>query len=661
MCLTNGQSCSGYTPQLKWTQDPRGSSQSPSKEAEDRVFQSQQEFMTRATTDSLGRKKATAALDSLDAWLACHEQAGRLKVSSFFQGPFGILLDLSIDNPSAQSDQSRPTTSPGERLQQIPDSLWSNPGRDLASETEHHVHESDVQDAPVDPSSSDENATNLTASLGVNFSMDTHSPIRNSSSQITSPDLLPIPTTPVSLDISENNSMCPPVPPKTPELLRYYTEYHVSPVLSLRGVRNSPWHTIQLPSAKKTYAELLLRQPVSHTSLALLFSLLAVSALHIEFHGDRSDNWGTLRNSYETKARQHLDFALKEEVAGESRVKYKELLMALLSTVMIEIFRGQYHRAQNLLIEAELLIRRRGLPKAHKSLKVRSLHHVYTYLRIMAESTCGCALVSICPRRPKSSLLSIEASYHSLRSFRVADHSTTSDLDAGFGKTLESGYNDIHLELMGGWKHTLFPEMYGLPESLMGLLSHTIRFANEQELLNRDTVVDVEIATNLNLRTKALEHQILSWDKTSSDIGSTGSDVPRATSKHTGLRYDSLAMHQGLILFYYRRIHNINALILQDTVRRVLDFADKATTNDSSRPALLLWPCFIAACEAVEPELRRRSLQWLLEADRQTPPPSFFTAAEVARKVWTLRQESNDYTLGWFQAMGPDRCPIIVV
>lgn len=279
----------------------------------------------------------------------------------------------------------------------------------------------------------------------------------------------------------------------------------------------------------------------------------------------------------------------------------------------------------------------------------------------MAESTCGCALVSICPQRPSSSLLSVEASYQSLRSFRVADHTTTADLDADFEKALEAGHNDIHLELMGRWKHTLFPDMYGMPESLIGLLSQTIRLANEQELLNRDTILDLDIATNLNQRTKLLEHRILSWDKTQSY--SMESDVISSRSEKS-TSYDALAIHQGLILFYYRRIHNINALILQDTVRKVLDFAqESANTGDGADDLspLLLWPCFLAACEALEPELRDRSLKWLLDADRLTAAPSFSAAAGVAQKVWSMRQETKDYTLSWFQAMGPDRCPIIVI
>lgn len=286
--------------------------------------------MTKATTNSLDKQNASAALASLDDWLATRLQATSPKISTHFQGPFGI-LDLSINN-STQDDQPRQMMDQEGHSKQNHDLFWSGRGGTPASETDHHA-----QRALADTSSFDENATNLTSPLGVDFATDTPFSDRNSSNEITAPSLLPKVMTPFFFGISENQSRFPPVPAKAPELLRYHADYHVSPLLSLRGVRNCPWQTRQLPSAKKTYAELLLCQPVNHASLSLFFSLLAVSSRHLAAQDDRSENWEKLCDSYEQTARQHLDFALKEEATGEIRVKYKELLMALLSIVVIEV------------------------------------------------------------------------------------------------------------------------------------------------------------------------------------------------------------------------------------------------------------------------------------------------------------------------------------
>lgn len=324
-----------------------------------------------------------------------------------------------------------------------------------------------------------------------------------------------------------------------------------------------------------------------------------------------------------------------------------------------------YNNAQKLLVEAECLIRGRGFSKAEKSPKVRILHHIYTWLRILAESTCGCALVSVCPARPNSSLISDGELTHTLRSFRLPNAATLTELDMGVEKTDSVGYQDIHLEVMGTWSNSLFHVMYGVPESLMGLLSQAIRLANEQELLTRDTLVDVEVVTNLNKRTKILEHHILSWDKKqqplpiSPHFGDSESDSPTPEA----FCYNAFAMHQGLILFYYRRVHNINALILQETVQKALRFIEQACSSNKREEhnSSLLWPCFIAACEAVEKSLQVRLLDWLRNMFHRTAVRTFATAADVVQRVWKAREETSDYTLSWFDVMGHDRCPIIVV
>lgn len=324
-----------------------------------------------------------------------------------------------------------------------------------------------------------------------------------------------------------------------------------------------------------------------------------------------------------------------------------------------------YNNAQKLLVEAECLIRRRGFSKSQKSSKVRTLHHIYTWLRILAESTCGCALVRVCPARPNSSLVSDGELTKGLRSFRLPNVATLTELDMGVTKTDSVGYQDIHLEVMGTWSNSLFPVMYGVPESLMGLLSQAIRLANEQELLTRDTLVDVEVVTNLNQRTKLLEHHILSWDRKQPPLPISLHVVDSESDSATPevFCYNAFAMHQSLILFYYRRIHNINALILQETVRKALHFIEQACSSNKRKEhnSSLLWPCFIAACEAVDKSLQVRLLDWLRDMFRKTAVSTFAKAVDVVQRVWKARQESNDYTLSWFDVMGHDRCPIIAV
>lgn len=239
------------------------------------------------------------------------------------------------------------------------------------------------------------------------------------------------------------------------------------------------------------------------------------------------------------------------------------------------------------------------------------------------------------------------------------------ELDMEVEKMDSVGYQDIHLEVMGTWNHSLFPGMYGVPESLMGLLSQAIRLANEQELLTRDTMVNVDVVTSLNKRTKILEHHILSWDKKQPPlpISPHFAESERDSATPEVFGYNALAMQQSLILFYYRRVHNINALILQDTVQKALRFIQQACQYNKREEhnSSLLWPGFIAACEAIDKSLQVQLLDWLQEMFHRTAVSTFATAADVVQSVWKAREETGDYTLSWFDVMGHDRCPIIAV
>ncbi|KAJ5601192.1 fungal-specific transcription factor domain-containing protein [Penicillium lagena] len=700
MCRALGLLCPGYRPQLKWTQD-LFQPESQIEENEDRVFrrplfrgkisfdgklavhltdliENEQVSMTLMTIDSLGSHTADTALKSLDCMPENGSKTTALPNPSRFKGPFGVLNFVSNraspdTNSESGVDQTRPRKS-GELLWPTPDVTFAKeaapgfqrPGLGNSTEPVYSLVEGSIIDDAISDRSLDPHVDDIVH----------HSPSQESA------------ISPIPFFSTFSPTNCRLVPNRAPELLRYFKNNIVSLSLPLKGSRKCPWQTVHLPSAEKTYAQLILHETASHTSLSLFYSLLAASCLYLSARDKSSINWNKLGKAYKEIASKQLEYAIRQESTGSVRIKYKELLMGLLSMVMLEVWIYQespvqvtefdadtlvqirccqYNDAQNLLVEAECLIRRRGLPKPHKSLKVRVLHHVYAYLRIMAESTCGCALMNIRPERPSSSLLSAESSFHFLRSFRVTDHNPETDLNIDVEKSIEIGYNDIHLEVMGTWKESLFLEIYGVPEALMSLLSQTIRLANEQELLNHDSILDPDVVIYLNRRTKLLEHHILTWkpseappDSPEERLVNTTRDLENTKAAY----YAAMAVHQSLILFYYRRVHNINALILQDTVRKVIDFvrqSEQSTTEGDHHVPSLLWPCFVAACESLDLELQSQLLEWLLASGRRTSISSFTAAAKVVQNVWKFREETMDYTYSWFDVVNQDLCPIIAI
>ncbi|PMB72147.1 Arginine metabolism regulation protein II [Beauveria bassiana] len=457
-------------------------------------------------------------------------------------------------------------------------------------------------------------------------------------------------------------------------LLRYFKSDVVSFSFAARhDARICPWQNIHLPAAEKTCTQLIRQSSTTPTGLSLLYSVLASTCFHLAPRDVASaDRWTDLGERYKQEARQHLEVAIQEEILLLTRTNYEELLMALLSTTMLEltcvtlkILCAEYNEAEHLLLEAEYLIRTRGLPASPKSLQLRTLHHVYTHLRVLTESTCGCILRNICPQKPGSrSSLVTEESRHQLRSFRVADQSTESDLRMSVEKSAAAAHDDIHLEVMGDWQDSLFPQLYGLPESLLGLLSQTIRLANEQELLQRDANVDVSMIANLCRRTKVLEHNLLSWKMPSENFHSHNLQNSAESQPATNLggqiipRLTTTFRH-AVTLFYYRRVQNINGLMLQNVVQKVLE--SMSLEDGPYEAAQMLWPAFLASCEAIEPPLRVGLGGWLRQMGNKTRIPTFKIVSELAEKVWILREEKQDYTLGWFDVTSLERCPIVAL
>ncbi|KAJ3945272.1 uncharacterized protein N0V96_005298 [Colletotrichum fioriniae] len=371
--------------------------------------------------------------------------------------------------------------------------------------------------------------------------------------------------------------------------------------------------------------------------------------------GNMSQPWmhgegpGNIGQNYQKSAQTHLKKALQGESDEPSQAKYNEILMAILATAMVSVLYNGSRAVKIFLLDAERLIRLRGLAMP-KSFHVRVLHHVYTHLRVIAEST------DIAIDSAKSQAQAATEMAVSLRKFRIAEDSLGADLDLSREKPAEVGYADIHLDVSGHWPVTMYPEIYGVPESLMTLLSQTISFANEKTKLEAMAMYDHRISMALSRHIKQLEQNIWSWSLGSSDMQSGPSRPRELVTQETKLvdhpliRSLTLAMHQALIIYFYRRVYNMSAMVIQDSVRKTLDFIQpclEETADDHDFATSIGWAAFIAACEATAPDLQERGLKVLQTIDSSgvifgTDKPSV-----LAQSVWDKRTETGDWTLSW--------------
>ncbi|KAH8895671.1 hypothetical protein GQ53DRAFT_838636 [Thozetella sp. PMI_491] len=442
------------------------------------------------------------------------------------------------------------------------------------------------------------------------------------------------------------------LPAHADSLLRHYKEAIANPTSQSSGRRTSPWQLFFLPCALETFAELALWNTASHTRYSILYSLLSNSAFHL--HGSLSSperqtsRWLDVAVGHQEMAKLHLKKALQSEFGASDQAKYSEILMAVLALAMVSTFHST-HTLKILLLDAEGLIRLRGLPNP-KTRKSRVLHHLYTHLRLMAES------LTLTLEASSETQVSISKSQQvvELGTFRLSKDSLGNEFDLSRDKPDDSGYNDIHLEIPGRFLQTMYPEMYGIPESLMTLLSRTISLGNEMpKPCRRDSGLSA-LSPDLLRHVHTLEQNLWSWTpdpgapRPDHLIESGGLlDLPRTRSM-------ILALHQALLLYFYRRMHNSSAMLLQPMVQKTFEHLEECfevTGEDQDFATTMAWSGFIASCESVTPAHQERGLRYLESIDNRGYFFGIERPSEIARQVWERREQSQDWSLGWLDVL----------
>lgn len=413
------------------------------------------------------------------------------------------------------------------------------------------------------------------------------------------------------------------------------------------NIRKSAWQVLALPTAMETFAELSIFNEAPHSRLASFFALLANAALHLSRKqtGAEGWQWRTSGLQYARMAKLHLQHAFTTDLQSASSKTYKQMLMTLIALATA----AMYHEPKSMsafLIDAERLIRLRGIPNPKKSFGMRVLHHVYTHLRILDESfsqhTDEDPEDATSPPLTESSA----SSATDLRKFRISPESLNAGLDSSALKILDLGYNDIHLEIQGFWTGSLFLQIYGIPESLLTLLSQTICLANDEKRLERMAAANSILSAAVARHTKTLEARL--WSRSLADVCATFCD-PAGTYEDPCMKSFVAAMHQAILIYFYRRVTNVHAMLIQNLVQKVLESLQPCMmeAQDPDFVMTVAWPYLIAASEAATPELQQLALRCLNSIDALRVPFVLENATKVAQQVWQRREQTQDYTISW--------------
>lgn len=219
--------------------------------------------------------------------------------------------------------------------------------------------------------------------------------------------------------------------------------------------------------------------------------------------------------------------------------------------------------------------------------------------------------------------------------FRISRWSDTPDFALATVKSMEMGQYDLHLEYPGRWDLTMYHEIFGIPESFLNLVSHVTRLGNERDLLMDDDSGGAHPSTReLFLRAKLVEEHILRWGS-AQDIRTPRDRLPIL-----------LVMQKALLIFFYRRFHDMEPVTLQSEVRDIRNLLVQ-NSKTSHQSVYMIWPGFIAACEALDDELQDYFRHWFDDCFRSTRIPSSKEAYSVVESIWKSRENEDRKPLQW--------------
>lgn len=325
---------------------------------------------------------------------------------------------------------------------------------------------------------------------------------------------------------------------------------------------------------------------------------------------------------------------------------------------MTKMLSGQQQHARCFLIDAERLLRLRGLSKRRISKKARLLHHVYTWLRIVGESTFvlhdyhlsfSCLEnLGVSRSHPSSSTnsnttaaVTSEPNPHLDDFLRLENQNSDSDLNIDEPKDIASGYHDIHLHDSRSFPETLYKQIYGIPETWLSLVSQTARLANVlamwQTARNSGKTLRLEAWEALQRRAMRLENLICSFSLGRARGGSA--DLQATCKPHA---YMLEALNGALVIFFYRRVRDTHPAALQGYVDSVIAALEQCSVSLSeagtSGPGTA-WPAFIAGCEALTSARREAVIRWLDNASSMCGFTSYAMARDIMTKVWRKQDE----------------------
>ena len=295
------------------------------------------------------------------------------------------------------------------------------------------------------------------------------------------------------------------------------------------------------------------------------------------------------------------------------------------------------------------------MAKRQISQKLRLLFNLYAWLRLMGESTYVLhsyvpsdsfidSLNTICqvhtPHPGKSSTAEIHERCRRIDDFLYFENSE-GDLNIDEPKDRRLDIPDIHLQDSRMSVESLCQQVYGIPETMLSLVSQTTRLANIMETLRNAQTSLIPISDHvwktLQRRTTRLENVINSF---------RNRELAASLDEDQASPYKLMvqALNSALVIFFYRRVRQLHPAILGGHVDHVITTlkAWLSLVRDGSPVGPgTLWPMFIAGCEAATKPQRDAILDIVDQAGNKNGLLPFRIAKDIMSEVWRIQDKQQ--------------------
>lgn len=307
------------------------------------------------------------------------------------------------------------------------------------------------------------------------------------------------------------------------------------------------------------------------------------------------------------------------------------------------------------------------------------MHHYYTYMRIIGETTY--VLHETNKLEYASGQVTHDNAFrrmprdeNAIPAWIPHGHNPRLDDFLGIGpsstelehvtKSRENTHDDIGVDHSesADVAGSRYLKLYGLSQTWLSFVSRTTRLANliDNITIGSNRAMDAQSFKALEDQKDQLEDAIYAF------VASAGASLDDRVDRSSLDPHQNMvrALYPALVIFFNRRIRNVNSWILHEYVNQIIqiirDFEASLLIHGLEGPGAP-WPVFIAGCEAMSSAHREFFSEWMQAALDKTGFSRFQTMKDIMEEVWRRRDAGTGGNSWTWTALSRERSLYIML